>query len=250
MSKVFTMNHEGHANLDRDKAAGFTAALFLHLIVLCALWNYQIMPRQSEPMTLFVSLVNPVTPEKALPPQPVMQKSAALKPALARKEAPGPMTPVMPPGLTGPTPVTAPAKPVELPLPVVRQHSAASVASVASVASLPAVTPAVKAPAAVAGSSSLLLNNELSVSCTERTPPVYPKQSLRLGEQGKTVLLVELDELGMVSGVNIKTKSGFPRLDDAAISAVKTWRCTPARRNGAAVRSAALQPFNFTLKGR
>jgi protein TonB len=96
----------------------------------------------------------------------------------------------------------------------------------------------------------LLLTGELSVSCTERTPPSYPKQSLRLGEQGKTVLLVELDELGRVITVDVKTKSGFPRLDEAAINAVKTWRCSPAKRNGVAVRSVALQPFNFSLKGR
>jgi protein TonB len=100
------------------------------------------------------------------------------------------------------------------------------------------------------GSQPLLLSGELSVSCSERTAPVYPKQSLRLAEQGKTVLLVELDELGRVSNVTLKSKSGFPRLDEAAINAVKTWRCNPAKRNGVAVRSVALQPFNFILKGR
>jgi protein TonB len=63
-------------------------------------------------------------------------------------------------------------------------------------------------------------------------------------------LLVELDEMGRMITVDVKTKSGFPRLDEAAVNAVKTWRCTPARRNGAAARSIALQPFNFTLKGR
>jgi protein TonB len=96
----------------------------------------------------------------------------------------------------------------------------------------------------------VLLSGELSVNCSERTPPAYPKQSLRLGEQGKTVLLVELDELGRVADVAVKTRSGFPRLDEAAINAVKSWHCTPAKRNGVAVRSVALQPFNFALKGR
>jgi protein TonB len=48
----------------------------------------------------------------------------------------------------------------------------------------------------------------------------------------------------------VKSSSGFPRLDEAALSAVKSWRCTPASRNGVALRSFALQPFNFTLKGR
>jgi protein TonB len=62
-------------------------------------------------------------------------------------------------------------------------------------------------------------------------------------------VLVELDELGHVINVAIKKKSGFVRLDEAAIAAVKTWRCNPAKRNGVAVRTVALQPFNFVLKG-
>jgi protein TonB len=83
----------------------------------------------------------------------------------------------------------------------------------------------------------------------DRPPPAYPKLSARLGEQGKTILLVELDELGRIINVSIKKKSGFARLDEAAIAAVKSWRCNPAKRNGAAVRAVALQPFNFILKG-
>jgi len=94
------------------------------------------------------------------------------------------------------------------------------------------------------------LKDELSVSCTERPAPVYPRLSTRLNEQGKAVLLVELDELGRVTAATVKTTSGFPRLDEAAINAVKTWHCSPARRNGVPVRSVAQQPFNFILKGR
>jgi protein TonB len=95
----------------------------------------------------------------------------------------------------------------------------------------------------------VLASGELSVSCSDRTPPVYPKLSLRLGEQGRTLLLVELDERGRVANVSVKAGSGFSRLDEAAINAVKNWRCTPAMRNGVAVRSVATQPFNFALAG-
>jgi protein TonB len=95
----------------------------------------------------------------------------------------------------------------------------------------------------------MLLSGELAVSCSERTPPAYPRLSLRLGEQGRTMLLVELDERGRVANVSIKSGSGFARLDEAAVNAVKSWRCTPAMRNGIAVRSVATQPFNFALAG-
>jgi protein TonB len=96
---------------------------------------------------------------------------------------------------------------------------------------------------------SVALSGELAVSCSERTPPAYPKLSLRLGEQGRTLLLVELDEQGRVAKVSVKTGAGFSRLDEAAVNAVKSWRCTPAMRNGVAVRSVATQPFNFALAG-
>jgi protein TonB len=97
---------------------------------------------------------------------------------------------------------------------------------------------------------SVLLPGDLSVSCSERISPAYPKLSLRLGEQGRTLLLVEMDERGRVANVSVKTGSGFPRLDEAAVNAVRGWRCTPAVRNGIPVRSVALQPFNFALAGR
>lgn len=122
----------------------------------------------------------------------------------------------------------------------------------------PAVPAAVAQPSAPSVNAALptappmpvTLGSELSLNCSERTPPAYPKQSMRLGEQGKTVLQVELDESGRVAAVAVKSSSGFQRLDDAAISAVNSWHCTPARRNGIAVRATALQPFNFALKGR
>jgi protein TonB len=47
----------------------------------------------------------------------------------------------------------------------------------------------------------------------------------------------------------VVNSSGFKRLDEAAMTAVKTWRCNPPVRNGQPVRAVALQPFNFVLQG-
>jgi protein TonB len=62
------------------------------------------------------------------------------------------------------------------------------------------------------------------------------------------VLRVELDEQGNVSSARVATASGFARLDEAALAAVKTWRCIPARRDGQPARAVALQPFKFVLQ--
>ena len=94
----------------------------------------------------------------------------------------------------------------------------------------------------------MTLGTELSVSCPQRRPPAYPPLSRRLGEEGKTVLRVELDAQGAISAAQVTASSGFSRLDEAALAAVKTWRCTPAQRDGQPVRAVALQPFKFLLQ--
>ena len=214
--------------------------LALHLFALYGLWSYEIIPPPSEALTVFVNCICPSAPAKiALPVAPKL-----VQPAPTRQETPRAITPAAPQILAGAAPVTSAVEPVAPPPPVVK-----AVPIPAPVSSL-IVSRSASLQETAAGSQPQLLSGELSVSCSERTPPAYPKLSLRLGEQGKTVLLVELDELGRVSTVVVKTRSGFPRLDEAAINAVKTWHCTPAKRNGVAVRSVALQPFNFALKGR
>ena len=64
------------------------------------------------------------------------------------------------------------------------------------------------------------------------------------------VLRVELDETGQVDRATVKISSGYARIDEAALAVVRRWRCNPARRDGAAVRAVAIQPFNFVLEGR
>jgi periplasmic protein TonB len=238
----------------RDRTAGIAAALILHAIVLLGLWHYQIVPPPSEALTVFVSFINPaqpvapetiaepVAPKKLLQVAPKQPAPVPVKQEIAR--SPAPAEPTL---LSSAAPVTSPAAPVvpapqpakALSLPVTVSSTAVSVP--VQVASL---------PSAVAAPRSVHLAGELSLTCPERTPPAYPKLSQRLGEQGKTVLRVELDELGQVANVTVTTTSGFPRLDEAAITAVKSWHCGPAKHNGLAVRSVAAQPFTFNLKGR
>jgi len=230
----------------RDEAAVFAASLAVHCTVLFGLWHYQSIPPQPEALTVFVSLINPATPakitepvvQKPIPPLPVKQESPpAPAPAVA---------PVPPKRQASAVPASLPAAPAAAAPRDVKPPPA--VVSAGSSAAAPVA--AVPATAHVAATQPVLQAGELAVSCSERPPPVYPKQSLRLGEQGKTVLLVELDELGRMVNVAVTTQSGFPRLDEAAVNAVKSWRCNPAQRNGVAVRSKAMQSFNFTLKGR
>ncbi len=69
--------------------------------------------------------------------------------------------------------------------------------------------------------------------------------SLRLGEQGTVVLTVMVRSDGSAGDVEVKSSSGFPRLDRAAVDAVKTWRFVPATVDGKAVDKAYDVPVTF-----
>jgi protein TonB len=231
-------------NTNRDMATALTTALVLHSIVLYGLWSYRVIPPPSEPLTVFVRIIDPASPARTA--EPTMPKAA--RPEPVRQEAPKTVPPVAAPVLKSTAPVASPVEPVAPPVSAAKPIPAQAPIHAPVAARAATVSP--PNSGGTAGAQPVLITGELSVSCTERTAPAYPKQSLRLREQGKTVLLVELDEKGRVVNADVKTASGFPRLDEAAINAVKSWHCNPAQRNGVTVRSFAVQPFNFTLKGR
>jgi protein TonB len=54
-----------------------------------------------------------------------------------------------------------------------------------------------------------------------RPPPVYPRESLLNREQGTVVLLIEVDESGKITSVQVKESSGYPRLDQASVDHVR-----------------------------
>lgn len=77
--------------------------------------------------------------------------------------------------------------------------------------------------------------------------PRYPALSKRLGETGTVMLRVRVDETGKVQHLEVETSSGHPRLDRAALDAVRIWHFAPARRAGEAVTAWARVPLTFKL---
>jgi protein TonB len=61
-----------------------------------------------------------------------------------------------------------------------------------------------------------------------RVDPTYPPASRRAGEQGTVRLKVLVDTSGRASNVAVTQSSGFPRLDQAAVEAVRKWRFVAA----------------------
>src|SRR4029079_11447036 len=61
-----------------------------------------------------------------------------------------------------------------------------------------------------------------------RVDPTYPPASRRAGEQGTVRLKVLVDTNGRASNVQVTQSSGFTRLDEAAMDAVRKWRFVAA----------------------
>jgi protein TonB len=77
--------------------------------------------------------------------------------------------------------------------------------------------------------------------------PAYPPMSRRMGEEGRVSLLVMVEPDGSPSKVEIHVSSGFPRLDQAALEAVRKWKFVPARRGTEALASPIIVPLSFSL---
>lgn len=205
--------------LPLDRFAGLLIVLGMHAIALYGLWSHRQIPSPQEVMTLFVNFIAPPTPDKAEEPErPPPVKAQP-------KEKPQPRQLVAETPVVSPTDFFAPQPPKA------------------------AYETLVQAPPTPLPMGPVALSSELSVACPERSAPAYPADSRRRGETGLVVLRVELNESGNVALARVDRSSGYSRLDEAALAAVRTWHCTPPTRNGQLVRAVALQPFNFILQG-
>ncbi len=87
----------------------------------------------------------------------------------------------------------------------------------------PAETPIPASESAIAAApASGAVAQELKTR--NRVEPTYPSSSRRAGEEGTVRLKVLVDEKGRPRDVAIATSSGFARLDQAAMEAVRKWR--------------------------
>lgn len=186
-------------------------------------------PAQSAPKEIFASFIvrTPITqpdlPKPAEPPKkqvpPVAKKT--VKPAPVKTPTPKAIT--APPAPT-PEPETEPvAEPV-----------AAAAPSAPTVAATP--TPAPAQPKTVSG-----------VEYIQAPQPDYPPISKRMGEQGKVLLRILVNQRGRPERVDIQRSSGSARLDEAARQAAMRAVFKPHRENGQPVAVYALVPINFSL---
>ncbi|AVG15109.1 hypothetical protein CFN79_04105 [Chromobacterium vaccinii] len=78
--------------------------------------------------------------------------------------------------------------------------------------------------------------------------PPYPTRSIKEGEAGTVRLKMHISAEGTVQAVALDSSSGYPRLDQAAMTAARTWRFIPAKRGGKAIPYIFIIPIQFSLK--
>ncbi|MGH6782499.1 MAG: energy transducer TonB, partial [Sphingomonadaceae bacterium] len=101
------------------------------------------------------------------------------------------------------------------------------------------------APAPVAGPVSA---GDLSSTMIDFKPPSYPVESRRKKEQGIVILTLLLGLDGAVSEIVVQKSSGFARLDEAALRAVRRWRWSPTMRGGQPMLVRGVVEIPFIIK--
>jgi protein TonB len=231
------------------RPSALAAAVVLHaaLIALVVSGALEHPHTEVEPPKVLVQLITPPPKFEPAPPEPPKPKPAKAEPPKPQPPKPEPIKP--PPPRPEPVrsepPKQEAVKPEPHPEPVKIESPPAPVAAPPAPVSPPSPPPpAPPAPPAPKPSARTEVSISASYAAANRKPD-YPKMSLRLGEQGTVVLIVMVKSDGSAGDVEVKSTSGFTRLDRAAADAVKTWRFNPATVDGKAVDKSYEVPITF-----
>jgi periplasmic protein TonB len=90
--------------------------------------------------------------------------------------------------------------------------------------------------------------SDANLQVTRRVEPNYPPASRRAGEQGTAVFSVLVDPSGHPQQVKVQSSSGYERLDQAAIEAIRRWMFNPAVRDSQKVAAWTTVRVKFQLQ--
>ena len=165
---------------------------------------------------------------------------------LAVVDAPAPLAPAKPlpppPSLRMPTP-----PPLQMPLIAPEPSPSPSPLVAQAVAPPPPAPEAPANPEAPAAPAAPRVLPPSAVQFLEAPATVYARISAKMRESGKALVRVFIDEQGMPRSVQLVTSTGFPRLDDSAVTAVRNARFKPYLENGVPVAGWASIPIEFEL---
>lgn len=110
----------------------------------------------------------------------------------------------------------------------------------------PAAPPAPAAPVARPTIAMSAPKNVAHLDC-DIVKPIYPPLSTRRGETGVASVKFVVGLTGKVQNIELTKSSGYSRLDDAALEAMRASTCRPYIENGQPMLATRTQPFEFGL---
>ncbi len=193
---------------------------------LLGLWGIlamsEIAPEQTSAAPLYVSFITPEVPEQVKPPEPLPPQP----PPPLEKPKPKPLITTKS-NEPAPQAIQAPPEPVEPePLPPIQ--------AAPPPAPGPAPEPAMEPP-------------KLDAAYGNSPLPPYPMRSRQLGEEGVVELTVLVSVDGLPKSIKVTKSSGFIRLDDAAVTAVRRWKFKPGTKGGKPFEQVVTFPMPFSL---
>ncbi|WP_233864083.1 energy transducer TonB [Paraburkholderia adhaesiva] len=117
----------------------------------------------------------------------------------------------------------------------------------AAAPSAPEASPPAAAPAQGKPTMELSAPKNVSHLDCRIAQPDYPMLSKRRGETGTASVSFVVGLSGQIEDIRLQKSSGYSRLDDAALAAMRDSSCKPYKENGEPVRAAYTQPFDFSL---
>lgn len=102
-------------------------------------------------------------------------------------------------------------------------------------------------PAPVEAAPAPIVPPNFVAAYLDNPAPIYPAPSRKLREQGRVLLRVQVTADGRAESVAVERSSGFERLDQAAIDAVRRWKFIPARQGEQPIAAPVIVPVTFEL---
>jgi protein TonB len=203
---------------------GLAVVVLVHVALIAALLQYAPVRRSiARAAPIMVSVI---TPQAEVPPPPPKQ---ALAPKPLRTSTPPPIerVPDPPPVVSESTAVSPITLPPPAPLP-----PEAPVVQVASAPEPPPIVPP-----------------RFNADYLQNPAPTYPALARRMHEQGRVLIRVLVSADGVPERIELKTSSGFPRLDNSALETIRSWKFVPARQGEQKIAAWVVVPITFTLDG-
>lgn len=232
--------HEGvkvQPGAQRRSPAALALVVLAHVGVFYALQTMGAFTLPVPPAALMVELLqDTITAPKAPVVTPPKPETTPTRPTPVAQSRTQPV--VAPPVLATQSAQAAPSLEAAKPEKASAPFANAAPAAPSAIAATPAAAPAQVATAP-----------RFDADYLDNPAPAYPPLSKKAGEEGRVLLYVFVEASGVAGKIEVRTSSGFERLDRAAMAAVKRWKFVPAKQGAEAVAAWVLVPIAFSMKG-